>query len=236
LFTRNVVQQLLEGVKLTLEDWKRCGTPDITEKGVSQVVIESSGLKYQTEPEARSGLKVSVKIFTYSESCSIFTDALHTTMQSLGVEAIDSLTLCLPPSRSKGSIEEMKSIWTCAVGNVSAGRIKDLGVSDLNAEQLKELYAWAEDIKPTTNQVNLDACCVIPPELNDFAKDKRIRLLTHNDPRDILPQNHLILLLKEANFPDPESWSVLWAARYSVLVTGNGVIEAKGYIVSLLRI
>ena len=157
-------------------------------------------------------------------------------MKSLGVESIDSLTLSLPPSRCTGSIEEMKSIWTCAVKNVSAGRIKDLGVSDLNADQLKELYAWADDIKPSTNQVNLDACCVIPPELNNFAKDKHIRLLTHNDPRDILPRDQLLSALKECNFPDPESWSLLWAGRYSVLVTGNGVIEAKGYIVSLVKV
>jgi len=226
-------QQLLEGLKLTVEEWKGIGSDILQEDGKG--TIESTTLKYSIDPETRSGLKVSVKIFTYTESCSVFTDALQTVMKSLGVDFIDSLTISLPPSRTKGSIEEMKSIWKCAVKNVANGRIKDLGVSDLNADQLKELYAWADDIKPSTNQVNLDACCVIPPELNDFAKDKQIRLLTHNDPRDILPKDHLTSILRDANLPDPETWSPLWAGRYSVLVTGNGVIEAKGYIVSLVR-
>lgn len=228
--------QLLEGLKLTLEEWKRTGVPDITEHGLEKAVIESQVLKYQTDVQSRNGLKVSVKIFTYSESCSVFTDALQMMMKSLGIETIDSLTLSLPPSRSKGSIEEVKSIWACAVKNVAAGRIKDLGVSDLNAEQLKELYAWADEVKPTTNQVNLDACCVIPSELNDFAKDKHIRLLTHNDPRDILPRETLVSLLKESGFPNPDGWCLLWVSRYSVLVTGSGVIESKGYIVSLIRV
>lgn len=180
----------------------------------------------------RSDLKVAVKIFTYTESCVVFTDAINLLMSSLGTDYIDSLTLALPPSRKK-SIDDMKSIWTCAVSNVINGSIHDLGVSDLDADQLQELYAWAEDVTPTTNQINLDACCVIPPELNEFAKQKNIRLLTHNDPRDILPKDKLTPILESSGLPDASQYSVLWIGRYSVFITANGVIDSKGYIIAL---
>lgn len=38
-------------------------------------------------------------------------------------------------------------------------------------------------MKPNTNQVNLDSCCVMPPEMTAFARDNDIQLLTHNDPK-----------------------------------------------------
>ena len=225
-------RQVVEGLELTLQAWSqnKSECSEVLPNGT--LLIQNVALIKKLDPESRSGLKATVKTFTYSESCAEFTNAINVMMASLGTDHIDSLTLALPPGRKK-SIEDMKSIWTCAVANVLKGSIKDLGVSDLDAGQLQELYAWAEEIKPTTNQVNLDACCVIPPELNEFAKLKNIRLLTHNDPRDILPKDKLTALLTSVGVPDAGLYNVLWINRYSVLMTANGVIDSKGYIVAL---
>jgi len=38
-------------------------------------------------------------------------------------------------------------------------------------------------VKPSSNQVNLASCCVMPPDLTAFAKQFDIQLLTHNDPK-----------------------------------------------------
>lgn len=38
-------------------------------------------------------------------------------------------------------------------------------------------------VKPSSNQVNLASCCVMPPDLTAFAKEFNIQLLTHNDPK-----------------------------------------------------
>ena len=38
-------------------------------------------------------------------------------------------------------------------------------------------------VKPVINQINLAVCCVIPPELSEFAKANSIQLLTHSDAR-----------------------------------------------------
>lgn len=40
-----------------------------------------------------------------------------------------------------------------------------------------------EQVKPSSNQVNLASCCVMPPDLTAFAKEFDIQLLTHNDPK-----------------------------------------------------
>lgn len=43
----------------------------------------------------------------------------------------------------------------------------------------------AMQIKPSSNQVNLASCCVMPPDLTAFAKEFDIQLLTHNDPKGV---------------------------------------------------
>lgn len=37
-------------------------------------------------------------------------------------------------------------------------------------------------VKPTTVQVNLSSCCVVPKELTTFAQQNDVQVLTHNDP------------------------------------------------------
>lgn len=171
--------QIIEGVCEVLSKWK-----ESKQEVCDGVLFVSSN---HTQPiitsEERPCLKISVKLFTYTESCGVFSRAMNHVMSVLQVNELDSLTLSPPPDRKDGTIEGLKAVWSCAVANVLNGSIKDLGVSDLDTNQLKELYEWTEKVKPSTNQVNLEACCVIPPEMNEFAQSKDIRLLTHNDPR-----------------------------------------------------
>lgn len=47
------------------------------------------------------------------------------------------------------------------------------------------LLFHAMKIKPSSNQVNLASCCVMPPDLTAFAKEFDIQLLTHNDPKGV---------------------------------------------------
>lgn len=44
-------------------------------------------------------------------------------------------------------------------------------------------YCVLYQVKPSSNQVNLASCCVMPPDLTAFAKEFDIQLLTHNDPK-----------------------------------------------------
>lgn len=226
----------MEGLTLTLSRW--CEGKEANELKINQdvVAIRNATLEKKIDPETRDRVKISVKFFAYTESCALFTSALSYFMSALNVTFIDTLTISPPPTRAKGSIEEMKPMWSCAVSNVMQGKIKELGVSDLDTEQLKELYEWAEETKPSTNQINLDACCVIPPEMKEFASLKEIRLLTHNDPRDILPSDKFSKMLSDLNIPDAKKWKCLWLLRYSANQIANGVIDARGYMLFLTKV
>ena len=41
---------------------------------------------------------------------------------------------------------------------------------------------WIVQVRPTTNQMNQASCCVIPPELKEFATENSVQLIAHSDP------------------------------------------------------
>lgn len=41
---------------------------------------------------------------------------------------------------------------------------------------------YSLQVKPNIVQINLTACCVVPPALQEFTKQNDIQLLTHSDP------------------------------------------------------
>lgn len=136
--------------------------------------------------EERPNLKVTVKVFTYSNECTVLTCALGVVRKQLGIDVIDSLVISLPPNGNKFTFDDIQPIWSCAEKIVKQSKVKDVGVSDLDTEQLKKLFEWAQEVKPSANQINLDACCVIPPEMKAFAQANDIKLLSHNDPRGLI--------------------------------------------------
>ena len=40
-----------------------------------------------------------------------------------------------------------------------------------------------DQVKPCVAQINMNTCCTVPPEMQEFAKEHDIQLLTHNDPQ-----------------------------------------------------
>lgn len=67
-------------------------------------------------------------------------------MQQLGVAAIDSLILSLPPlpSEEKFTLDHIKPLWIELEKLVSNSKVLTIGVSDLDTEELKELYNWSQ--------------------------------------------------------------------------------------------
>ena len=99
-----------------------------------------------------------------------------------------------------------------------------LGLSDIETQAFIELHNAAR-IKPEAIQINLESCCVVPPELVTFTRENNIQLLTHNDPINILPTETLKSIL-------PSLSSVHWTVRYQTLLRCRGIIHNKGYIIS----
>ena len=83
-------------------------------------------------------------------------------LSELGLSEVDTIILAFPSSpTSELTLDHMTPIWREAESLLQRGVAKEVGVADLNRDQLKELYNWAT-LKPKVNQVNVANCCTIP--------------------------------------------------------------------------
>lgn len=84
------------------------------------------------------------------------------------------------------ALKDLKQLWEIIENYANDGKILQLGVADLDTDTLVQLYKTCE-IKPTIAQINLSACCVVPPSLQGFCATHEIQLLTHSDPEGMAP-------------------------------------------------
>ena len=133
----------------------------------------------------RQTFRITVKLFLFDDcslECPTLKNGVDIVLKQLGIETIDSLVISLPHRANKLTLDDIKPFWECAEQVVTEGKTTQLGISDLDTNQLIQLFEWAEKTKPMTNHINLESCCVIPEEMSAYAKKNNIQLLTHNDP------------------------------------------------------
>lgn len=82
---------------------------------------------------------------------------------------------------NSNALNELKSLWSVLEDYAQQKKICQLGIADLDPESFQELYETSK-VKPTIAQINLRACCVVPPALQQFCTQNEIQLLTHSDP------------------------------------------------------
>lgn len=78
------------------------------------------------------------------------------------------------------SVDELKKLWQALETYADDKRICQLGIADLDTDTLIDLHTSSR-IKPTISQINLSACCVVPPSMQEFCAKNEIQLLTHSD-------------------------------------------------------
>lgn len=185
-------------------------------------------------PEEREELKVSVKLFLCESGQSSIGDAVEMACQTLAVSQLDSVIIA-PPGPLEGdgpTLAHLQPAWEELEALVRSQKIAAIGTSDLDKDLMEQLYNWAQ-VKPSSNQVNLASCCVMPPDLTAFAKEFDIQLLTHNDPKELMSavtfQEAVQEGTQDLNVAD---WRLEWVLRYSIIVKSRGIIKAKGYLVS----
>ncbi|XP_061634948.1 glutamate--cysteine ligase regulatory subunit isoform X2 [Phyllopteryx taeniolatus] len=154
--------------------------------------------------------------------------------QTLAVSQLDSVIIA--PRRLLGSDDQtlapLQPTWEELEALVRSQRIAAIGTSDLDKDLLEQLYNWAQ-VKPSSNQVNLASCCVMPPELTAFAKEFDIQLLTHNDPTELISSATFREAMQEGTqHVSTADWRLEWLLRYSVIVKSRGIIKAMGYLFS----
>ncbi|KAL1415839.1 hypothetical protein MTO96_028622 [Rhipicephalus appendiculatus] len=226
-------EELIQSLTLTLVKWKSSGN-DVNCSDGKVLKYTNKDLPCQVAIKERSTLKITVKVFLSGFDAAALESATHKVLEELGVSELDSLIVAFPPS-AKSSTEKVRPLWAAAEQLYRQGLALSVGVSDLDTAQLRDLHSWAE-VKPSVNQVNLDSCCVIPQEMQEFAKANNIQLLTHSDPKVLLDHEGMARLLKGyVAEEDICHWSAPWVARYSVLVKCRGFLQSKGYVASLVK-
>ncbi|KAE8557013.1 hypothetical protein EYB25_001719 [Talaromyces marneffei] len=196
-------------------------------------------------------------------------DAIDLVLKELHVESIDLLIVSFPGvsfdaedeeteaddegsrtgSESKAGsdsteqaddFESMVKTWHALETLAESGKIAQLGVAEFGTERLAR-FIQQTTIRPSVDQINVKDCCVVPKSLILYAKQEKIRLLTHNDCTNILPPGTTRELLGSGK----DSAGVLastpgaldlqgeiepqWVVKYTAVVKDRGVIENKGY-------
>ncbi|TDH08510.1 hypothetical protein EPR50_G00098570 [Perca flavescens] len=226
-------EELQDCIQDTLSDWLSATKPpskdfpDTLDCSIPQATDAIT-------PEEREELRVTVKLFLCESVQSSIRDAVEMVCQTLAVSQLDSVIIA-PPWPLEGdsqSLAHLQPAWEELEALVRSQQIAAIGTSDLDKELLEQLYSWAQ-VKPSSNQVNLASCCVMPPDLTAFAKEFDIQLLTHNDPKELMSAATFQEAVQEGTRDlSIADWRLEWVLRYSIIVKSRGIIKAKGYLVS----
>ncbi|KAK1801191.1 hypothetical protein P4O66_022882 [Electrophorus voltai] len=226
-------EELQDCIKVTLSEWFATIPPTLEPE---LPTILDCTIPENTElitPEEREELKVSVKLFLSESDCSSIRNAVDMVCVSLGVSQLDSVIIASPPlPEGEGlSLAHLQPMWAELETLVQSQKVAAIGTSDLDKTLLEQLYNWAQ-VKPSSNQVNLASCCVMPPDLTAFAKEFDIQLLTHNDSKELIGAAGFQEAVKESSRDlHVADWKLEWVLRYSIIVKSRGIIKAKGYLV-----
>ncbi|XP_067846052.1 glutamate--cysteine ligase regulatory subunit [Heptranchias perlo] len=231
-------EELQDCIRETLEKWCSQVNPELLKEPPATLECTITQEVDSISPEEREEVKVSAKLFLSDPDFSGIKDAVEKACSALTVSQLDSVIIAPPPLADGASLslEHLQPYWEELENLVQSQSIVAIGTSDLDKVLLEQLYQWAQ-VKPSSNQVNLASCCVMPPELTAFAKEYDIQLLTHSDPKELIP----MLSFQEAVIASIQDnlayeWITKWVLRYSVIVKSRGIIKSKGYLVYAKRI
>lgn len=158
----------------------------------------------------RANIKIGAKVFLNYPDPNLLHEAIDSLLSVLEINHLDNLILAYHPldetrSKSNGTIvgdsnahqngtkentlswgdngtavDQLKTLWQVLETYADDKRICQLGIADLDTDTLIDLYTSSR-IKPTISQINLSACCVVPPSMQEFCTKNDIQLLTHSD-------------------------------------------------------
>lgn len=261
--------QLFDCLKFTLTEPIRSKTGQTLHRAGDDLAAKLAEHK-------REEIKVGAKVFLNANSVEHLSAAVEHLLDTLSVSSLDNLILAYHPpaspanghtngkangqSTTNGSaakegelsysgeaLVQLQLLWSVLEQYAEAGKICQLGIADLDTASLQKLWT-AATVKPTIAQINLSACCVVPPSLQEFCTANEIQLLTHSDPEGELDMCVYVSPdeLTELSFAEVVPRSALadlqlaefqhsWTSRYQVHVRCRGVLAAKGFIVGVER-
>lgn len=107
-----------------------------------------------------------------------------TALETLNVTSVHNVIIAYNSQDiegQNGNIEKIQNAYKVLETHVINGKVHQIGVADIEEGVFRSIYEWAT-VKPSIIQINLATCCVVPPTLQAFCKEKDVQLLTHSDP------------------------------------------------------
>lgn len=205
-------EELVDCLKTAIKNGQRIG---------DEKMIEVYNITEGPELAEGHELLTNVKVFLKNPSCENLEAAVNTVKITLHDLVIDSLIIWYPNHLEDEPSEELLNLWNVMGTFVTEKKVNRLGIADIDTNVFISLYEQAT-IKPGIFHINVQNCCLVPPDLQAFAEEREIQLLTHYDPPDILPGAALPVEIKEFN--------THWVARYQSHVRCRGVLAKKGYL------
>lgn len=224
-------QELVDALKVALQSSEKQLSEDNRNKDLLECGDHSDRDAIPMGEDAREDLKITVKIFLTDVSKEAMRNAVAESLSKLKLTSIDLILLSVPSNK----LSDFDEAWGELQALATTLAVQNIGVSDFSLKEFEVLFS-ASQVKPSVNQVNLESCCVIPPELSDFAKKNNVQLLTHNDPRVMLDQEAVKdILSSAAPALKAEEYSASWLVRYTAMIKLRGVVTSRGFIFSIQK-
>ncbi|CAH1958553.1 unnamed protein product [Acanthoscelides obtectus] len=222
----NTTEELVEAINCTLKDVQ--GALDNHLDNVVVISRQNDDLVQRIKENDVSELKIGIKIFLNGDDQVSLKEAIDKAFYTLQVNTINDAVISFKQTqleKEQDNLAQIQTVWKALQAFVQNGKIRQIGIADVEEKILKQLYDWAE-VKPSIIQINLASCCVVPPTLQAFCKDNDIKLLTHSDSNDVLPKENIQELFDG-------SFNVKWVLRFLTHLKCRGVLTTKGYLLCL---
>nr|CDS31808.1 glutamate cysteine ligase modifier subunit [Hymenolepis microstoma] len=243
---KNPFDEVETCIKTVMHCWHSCNKNNLKDK--DSLCIACAKHRDRIPVWERSSVTVSAKLFLFTDDHDAIRHAVNKTLDRLGLEDMETLIVSLSPELSRGAIvdhppcigstwaripqntaQSLLKIWPVLEEFVEANKIFRLGVSDMPVSEMEALCS-AVKIPPKVNQVFIGSTCLMSEELENFAKQHDIQLLTHHDSADMLPEEKLQSIMQnEFSDEDAAGWRPSWLVSYAEYYKNRGVVRSKGY-------
>lgn len=223
---QNPTEELVESVRVVLDRWAAEGV-DASGDHLEVHVKDESDVPPEDDV---SELRFSAKVYVTDGGPPALTEAIDKLLVILGGSHVDSLVLSYDGEDSE-NLPKLMELWTVLQDYVTANKIAQIGVADVETETFVKLYEMST-IKPAIVQISLATCCVVPPPLQEFTNKNDVQLLTHNDPKHVLPSEAMVNLFGDE---EARSFKLLWMSRLLVHIKCRGVLASKSHLICIQR-
>ncbi|XP_066157492.1 glutamate--cysteine ligase regulatory subunit [Euwallacea fornicatus] len=228
--SQSSTQELIDAIKYTLKEYTTKNLNSTEQADHFKIISRpEDDVQAKIQENRLEELKIGLKVFLTDDNEFSLRESLEIALHhQLKVSSVADVIVCCKKSQSvecRDDLSVIKNIWKILESYVDDGSVGELGVADIEEGTFRELYEWAK-VKPVIIQINLATCCVVPPTLQTFCKEKNIKLFTHSDSSDILPDQSIEEIFSAA-------LDLAWAVRFTVHIKCRGVLTTKGYCLCL---